>query len=160
MLNSGFEHFAEALVFAHGRFAPPKRRNTRTWPSDRRRRSCGHLAAASEIPRGPKTRRVIVDMRQACAHAWRMNKMLQVRNLKAEIHKKAKIRAAMEGKTLMDWAAALIEREVSRPTHAEISERLRRLPALEHLAVIREEIILENVIAGDCRRCLGAAGLG
>lgn len=72
-----------------------------------------------------------------------MNKMLQVRNLKAEIHKKAKIRAAMEGKTLTDWAAALIEREVSRPTHAEISERLRKLPALD-LVPSSAELIRED----------------
>jgi antitoxin FitA len=72
-----------------------------------------------------------------------MNKMLQVRTLKADIHKKAKIRAAQEGMTLTDWAAGLIEREVSRPSHTEISARVRSMVALE-LGQSSAEIIRQD----------------
>jgi antitoxin FitA len=82
-------------------------------------------------------------MLEACAYDQIMNKMLQVRTLKAETHKKAKIRAASEGKTLTDWAAGLIEREVTRPTHAEISARLREMAALD-LSPSSAEIIRQD----------------
>ncbi len=54
-----------------------------------------------------------------------MNKMIQVRNLNPELHKKVKIRATEEGLTITDWVENLIEREVARPSMKEVYARLR-----------------------------------
>jgi antitoxin FitA len=54
-----------------------------------------------------------------------MNKMIQVRNLNPELHKKVKIRATEEGLTITDWVENLIEREVARPSMKDIYARLR-----------------------------------
>ena len=82
-------------------------------------------------------------MRSACAHVPRMNKMLQVRTLKAEIHQKAKIRCAEEGLTLTDWVAKLIEREVSRPSMAEMYARLKTRESVK-LSKSAAELIREE----------------
>jgi antitoxin FitA len=82
-------------------------------------------------------------MRGACTHAWRMNKMLQVRNLKADIHKKARLRSAEEGLTLTDWVARLIEQEVSRPSMAEVFARIKTRKSV-HLSKSAAEIIRED----------------
>jgi antitoxin FitA len=54
-----------------------------------------------------------------------MNKMIQVRNLSPELHKKVKIRVAEEGMTITDWVESLIVREVSKPSMKDIYARLR-----------------------------------
>jgi antitoxin FitA len=54
-----------------------------------------------------------------------MNKMIQVRNLNPELHKKVKIRATEEGLTITDWVENLIEREVARPSMKDVYARLR-----------------------------------
>ena len=54
-----------------------------------------------------------------------MNKMIQVRNLTPELHKKVKIRVAEEGMTITDWVESLIVREVSKPSMKDIYARLR-----------------------------------
>lgn len=53
--------------------------------------------------------------------------MLQVRSVPDEIHRTLKSRAAAEGMPLSDYALAILEREASRPTRAEM---LRRFEAL------------------------------
>ena len=60
-----------------------------------------------------------------------MSIMIQIRNVPDEVHKAAKARAALEGKTLSDFALAALEQAVSRPTVAEISERIRLLEPVE-----------------------------
>jgi plasmid stability protein len=72
-----------------------------------------------------------------------MNKMLQVRNLSAETHKKAKMRAAEEGLTLTDWVERLIEQEVGRPSMAEVFARLKTRPSMK-LGKSAAEIIREE----------------
>lgn len=53
--------------------------------------------------------------------------MLQVRSVPDALHRTLKTRAAAEGMPLSDYALAILEREASRPTRAEM---LRRFEAL------------------------------
>jgi len=71
-----------------------------------------------------------------------MSKMIQIRNVPDELHRKLKARAALEGKSLSDYLLAEVRRSAERPTLAEMTERLAkrspvRLP-LSPASVIRE----------------------
>jgi len=70
-------------------------------------------------------------MSMACEHTYHMATMIQIRNVPDEIHRAAKARAALEGLTLSDFALRALEREVARPTLAEIAARIRLLPEIE-----------------------------
>lgn len=68
--------------------------------------------------------------------------MIQIRNVPDALHRRAKARAALEGVTLSDFALRALEREVTRPTVAEISARIRELEPMElpdGATMIREE---------------------
>jgi antitoxin FitA len=56
-----------------------------------------------------------------------MSTMIQIRNVPDELHRQAKARAALEGLTLSDFALRALEREVRRPTAAELAARIRSL---------------------------------
>ena len=60
-----------------------------------------------------------------------MSTMIQIRNVPDALHRKAKARAALEGRTLSDFALEALERAVETPTMAEIRARLRELPPVE-----------------------------
>ena len=60
-----------------------------------------------------------------------MSTMIQIRNVPDELHRRAKARAALEGMTLSDLALRSLERELARPTFAEISARIRALPPVK-----------------------------
>jgi len=81
-------------------------------------------------------------MRITCKYAWSMSKMIQIRNVPDELHRKLKARAALEGKSLSDYLLAEVRRSAERPTLAEMMERLaRRSPVrtpLPPAAVVRE----------------------
>lgn len=55
-----------------------------------------------------------------------MNKMIQIRNVPEKLHRKLKARAAAEGMTLTDYVARLIDRELAKPSLAEMAARLRK----------------------------------
>jgi antitoxin FitA len=57
-----------------------------------------------------------------------MNTHIQIRNVPADLHRKLKIRAAQKDMTLTDFVKKLIENELSRPSLAELTERLQKLP--------------------------------
>lgn len=84
-----------------------------------------------------------LDMRIACAHAERMSKMVQIRNVPDALHRKLKARAANDGQTLSDYLLAELERLAARPTRQEMLTRLhsRRRVTLRTPAavIIREE---------------------
>src|SRR5688572_10775844 len=88
-------------------------------------------------------RRLTVDMRLACTHAYHMSKMDQIRNVPEALHRKLKVRAANAGQTLSDYLLAELERLAARPTRGEMLTRLhgRRRVTLKTPAavVIREE---------------------
>lgn len=72
-----------------------------------------------------------------------MGKMIQIRNVPDELHRKLKARAAMEGMSLSDYLLTEIRRLAAQPTLREFLEglhqrepvKLRESPA----AVIRAE---------------------
>jgi len=82
-------------------------------------------------------------MRLACAHADRMSKMVQIRNVPDALHRKLKGRAAHAGRTLSDYLLAELERLAARPTRDEMLARIhgRKHVTLKTPAavVIREE---------------------
>jgi plasmid stability protein len=84
-----------------------------------------------------------LDMRLACTHAYRMSKMVQIRNVPDALHRKLKVRAAGSGQTLSDYLLAELQRLAARPTRDEMLTRLhsRKRVTLKTPAatVIREE---------------------
>ncbi len=57
-----------------------------------------------------------------------MPKMIQLRNVPDELHRKLKVRAAEAGMTLSDYLIAELREVAARPTPAEMEYRLRHLP--------------------------------
>lgn len=55
-----------------------------------------------------------------------MAKMVQIRNMPDDIHRKLKVRAAEQGISLSDYLLRLAEHDAGRPTLAELTERIRR----------------------------------
>ena len=55
-----------------------------------------------------------------------MSKMIQIRNVPDELHRKLKVRAAEKGLSLSDLLLQMAEREVDRVSWEEMSERIRR----------------------------------
>ncbi len=53
-----------------------------------------------------------------------MSKMIQLRNVPDELHRKLKARAALEGMSLSDYLLAEIQRVAERPTLTELRARL------------------------------------
>ena len=51
-------------------------------------------------------------------------KMIQIRNVPDELHRRLKARAAMEGTSLSDFLRAQIQAIAERPTIAELRQRL------------------------------------
>ncbi len=65
-----------------------------------------------------------IDMLCTCGHASYMSKMIQIRNVPEEVHRKVKARAAEAGMTLSDYLLAEIERIAALPTRDEMLARL------------------------------------
>lgn len=82
-------------------------------------------------------------MRIACKYVENMSKMIQIRNVPDELHRKLKARAALEGKSLSDYLLGEVRRLAERPTVAEMMERLaRRTPVrlpVSSASAVREE---------------------
>jgi plasmid stability protein len=72
-----------------------------------------------------------------------MPRMIQIRNVPDEVHRKLKVRAAREGLTLSDLLAREARRLAEQPTADELKERLLSRPRVKlsvpPAAVIREE---------------------
>jgi plasmid stability protein len=51
-------------------------------------------------------------------------KMIQIRNVPDELHRRLKARAALEGSSLSDYLSVQIQAVAERPTTAELRERL------------------------------------
>jgi plasmid stability protein len=60
-----------------------------------------------------------------------MAKMIQIRNVPEDLHRRLKARAAEQGLTLSDYLLRMAEREAGRPTIEELSERIRRRGRVE-----------------------------
>jgi plasmid stability protein len=72
-----------------------------------------------------------------------MPKMIQLRNVPDELHRKLKARTAIEGRSLSDYLLEEIRRAADRATLAEMVERLKHLakagPKLSPEEVVRAE---------------------
>ena len=72
-----------------------------------------------------------------------MAKMVQLRHVPDQLHRKLKARAALEGLSLSDYLLQEIKRVAERPTRAELEERLARrspvAPQVSPAAAVRAE---------------------
>ena len=72
-----------------------------------------------------------------------MSKMIQIRHVPDELHRKLKARAAMEDMSLSDYLRREVELIAERPTVSEIKERLASLspvnPSVSPAEAIRAE---------------------
>ena len=72
-----------------------------------------------------------------------MSKMLQIRNVPDEVHRRLKSRAALVGVSMSDYVLREIERTLSRPTRDEVFARIAELPPIDldppSAEVLREE---------------------
>lgn len=72
-----------------------------------------------------------LDMLSTCRYAIRMSKMIQLRHVPDDLHRKLKARAALEGMSLSDFLLREVQRVAERPTLAELRQRLgQRKPVL------------------------------
>lgn len=60
-----------------------------------------------------------------------MSKMIQVRNVPEEIHRRAKARAAMLGMSMSDYILRELRQALERPTREELLERISTRSAVE-----------------------------
>jgi len=73
-----------------------------------------------------------------------MSTMIQIRNVPDDLHRKAKARAALEGRTLSDFALEALEGALARPTPAEIRARIRELEAVDQPETAAEALRAER----------------
>jgi len=60
-----------------------------------------------------------------------MNKMIQLRNVPPELHRKLKSRAALAGMSLSDYLIEIVARDAEKPPVEELLERIRSRDAVE-----------------------------
>lgn len=65
-------------------------------------------------------------MSGTCVTLISMSKMIQIRNVPDDLHRKLKVRAASLGMTLSDYLLSEIEQIAEKPTLHEWLERVRR----------------------------------
>jgi plasmid stability protein len=57
---------------------------------------------------------------------WAVGRIIQLRNVPEELHRKLRARAAAAGMSLSDYLLREVRRSVERPTNEELLERLRK----------------------------------
>lgn len=62
----------------------------------------------------------------ACDNVISMAKMIQIRNVPDDLHRRLKVRAASEGSTLSDYLLREVNAIADKPTLAELTARLRQ----------------------------------
>lgn len=77
-----------------------------------------------------------------CDHVQRMSKMIQIRNVPDDLHRRLKSRAAAAGMSLSDYLLNEIRHVAEQPTWEEFRARLARRPPLQS-SVSPAEIIRE-----------------
>lgn len=70
-------------------------------------------------------------MLYACDNLDSMAKMIQIRNVPDDLHRRLKVRAAKAGMTLSDYLLSEIEQVAEKPTLHEWLERVRRQEPVE-----------------------------
>lgn len=73
----------------------------------------------------------MLDMCTTCRYVLAMAKMIQLRHVPDELHRRLKARAALEGLSLSDYLLQEVRRVAERPTLAELMTRLaQRTPII------------------------------
>ncbi len=70
-----------------------------------------------------------------------MAKMIQVRNVRPEVHAELVRRARLKGKTLTAYIEELLEGEVERPPAEEVFEQVRARRALRRSTLSTDQIV-------------------
>lgn len=74
-------------------------------------------------------------------------KMVQIRNVPDDIHRRLKARAAIEGRSLSEYALGELRRALERPTRRELIERV-----MSHPKVTADEAAVDAVRAARSAR--------
>ena len=69
-------------------------------------------------------------MCMTCTYGEHMSKMIQLRHVPDDLHRKLKVRAATEGLSLSDYLLQEVRRVAERPTFAELRDRLAQRNAV------------------------------
>jgi hypothetical protein len=69
-----------------------------------------------------------LHMRSTCNYTDCMSKMIQLRHVSDDLHRKLKARAALAGMSLSDYLLNEVRQIAERPTMDEILDRLAKLP--------------------------------
>lgn len=67
-------------------------------------------------------------------------KLVQIRNVPEDVHRRLKARAASEGQSLSEFALAELRRSLERPTRRELTERVRAREVAV-VAVVAEPVV-------------------
>lgn len=79
-----------------------------------------------------------IDMLPTCRYPVRMSKMIQLRHVPDDLHRKLKGQAALERLSLSDYLLREAQRIAERPTVAELRERIaRRTPVTPRVSPSR-----------------------
>jgi len=82
-------------------------------------------------------------MSTTCCYVPHMPKMIQLRHVPDDLHRKLKARAALEGLSLSDYLLQEVRRVSERPTLTELRHRLARrtavTPSLPPAKAVRAE---------------------
>jgi plasmid stability protein len=65
-----------------------------------------------------------------CYYVIRMPRMIQLRHVPDELHRKLKARAALEGLSLSDYLLREVRQAAERPSLAELRHRLAQRPSV------------------------------
>ena len=60
-----------------------------------------------------------------------MPKMLQIRNVPDDLHRRLKARAALAGLSMSDYVLREVRKSLARPTREEVFARMAELPPIE-----------------------------
>ena len=82
-------------------------------------------------------------MCSTCEYHFHMSKMIQLRNVPDDLHRKLKARAAIAGLSLSDFLTREARKIAERPTNEEIRKRLAALP-VQHLTMSPAEAIRQE----------------
>ncbi len=67
-------------------------------------------------------------MRRTCSYVGSMSRMIQIRNVPDEVHRRLRVRAAREGITLSEMLGREARRLADQPSPEELRERLLGRP--------------------------------
>ena len=84
-----------------------------------------------------------------CAHAWSMSKMIQIRNVPDDLHRRLKARAAMEGMSLSDYLLSEVRSLAEQPTLREWFDRLHQMHREEPVKLSESSADIIRALRGE-----------